>query len=129
MNNYGFQSGPENSFDENYNIYRDKHSNSFATAAIVFGIIAVTTPYFVVTTMICGPLAIIFGLLSKGGEMTMDARGKTAVILGIISLILMALILIVAVRLVIIGEYGGFENFLQYYNQTNSPYSSYSDMI
>ena len=123
MNNYGFQSEPENSFHENYNLYHDKRSQSFATAGFVLGLIAALTPYFVFTSLICGPLAIIFGLLSKGGEMTMDTKGKVAVILGIIGLVLTVLIILVAFRVVIIDEFGGFENFLKYY-QINSPSSS-----
>lgn len=126
MNNYGFQSEPENSFHENYNLYHDKRSQSFATAGFVLGLIAALTPYFVFTSLICGPLAIIFGLLSKGREMTMDTKGKVAVILGIIGLVLTVLIILVAFRVVIIDEFGGFENFLKYY-QINSPSSS--DMI
>ena len=126
MDNYEFQSEPENSFHENYNLYHDKSSQSFATAGFVLGLIAALTPYFVFTSLICGPLAIIFGLLSKGGEMTMDTKGKVAVILGIIGLVLTVLIMLVAFRVVILDEFGGFENFLKYY-QINSPSSS--DMI
>lgn len=126
MDNYEFQSEPENSFHENYNLYRDKRSQAFATAGFVLGLIAALTPYFVFTSLICGPLAIIFGLLSKGGEMTMDTKGKVAVILGIIGLVLTVLIMLVAFRVVILDEFGGFENFLKYY-QINSPSSS--DMI
>lgn len=113
MNNYGFQSEPENSFHENYNLYHDKRSQSFATAGFVLGLIAALTPYFVFTSLICGPLAIIFGLLSKGGEMTMDTKGKVAVILGIIGLVLTVLIILVAFRVVIIDEFGGFENIFK----------------
>lgn len=58
--------------------------------------------------------------------MTMDTKGKVAVILGIIGLVLTVLIILVAFRVVIIDEFGGFENFLKYY-QINSPSSS--DMI
>ena len=119
MDNYEFQSEPENSFHENYNLYHDKRSQSFATAGFVLGLIAALTPYFVFTSLICGPLAIIFGLLSKGGEMTMDTKGKVAVILGIIGLVLTVLIMLVAFRVVILDEFGGFENFLKYY-QINS---------
>lgn len=126
MDNYEFQSEPENSFHENYNLYHDKRSQSFATAGFVLGLIAALTPYFVFTSLICGPLAIIFGLLSKGEEMTMDTKGKVAVILGIIGLVLTVLIMLVAFRVVILDEFGGFENFLKYY-QINSPSSS--DMI
>ena len=126
MDNYEFQSEPENSFHENYNLYHDKRSQSFATEGFVLGLIAALTPYFVFTSLICGPLAIIFGLLSKGGEMTMDTKGKVAVILGIIGLVLTVLIMLVAFRVVILDEFGGFENFLKYY-QINSPSSS--DMI
>ena len=53
---------------DSYNLYHDKRSQSFATAGFVLGLIAALTPYFVFTSLICGPLAIIFGLLSKGGE-------------------------------------------------------------
>ena len=126
MDNYEFQSEPENSFHENYNLYHDKRSQSFATAGFVLGLIAALTPYFVFTSLICGPLAIIFGLLSKGGEMTMDTTGKVAVILGIIGLVLTVLIMLVAFRVVILDEFGGVENLLKYY-QINSPSSS--DMI
>lgn len=104
MDNYEFQSEPENSFHENYNLYHDKRSQSFATAGFVLGLIAALTPYFVFTSLICGPLAIIFGLLSKGGEMTMDTKGKVAVILGIIGLVLTVLIMLVAFRVVILDE-------------------------
>ena len=107
MDNYEFQSEPENSFHENYNLYHDKRSQSFATAGFVLGLIAALTPYFVFTSLICGPLAIIFGLLSKGGEMTMDTKGKVAVILGIIGLVLTVLIMLVAFRVVILDEFGG----------------------
>lgn len=113
MDNYEFQSEPENSFHENYNLYHDKRSQSFATAGFVLGLIAALTPYFVFTSLICGPLAIIFGLLSKGGEMTMDTKGKVAVILGIIGLVLTVLIMLVAFRVVILDEFGGFENFFK----------------
>ncbi len=34
MDNYEFQSEPENSFHENYNLYHDKRSQSFATASL-----------------------------------------------------------------------------------------------
>lgn len=37
MNNYGFQSEPENSFHENYNLYHDKRSQSFADRRICIG--------------------------------------------------------------------------------------------
>ena len=126
MDNYEFQSEPENSFHENYNLYHDKRSQSFATAGFVLGLIAALTPYFVFTSLICGPLAIIFGLLSKGGEMTMDTKVKVAVILGIIGLVLTVLIMLVAFRVVILDEFGGFENFLKYYQITSQ---SSSDMI
>ena len=65
MDNYEFQSEPENSFHENYNLYHDKRSQSFATAGFVLGLIAALTPYFVFTSLICGPLAIIKILSDK----------------------------------------------------------------
>ena len=51
-----------------YPIYEDKRSNGFATAALVLGIVGIATGCCVYTGIICGALAIIFALLSRGGS-------------------------------------------------------------
>lgn len=68
MNNYGFQSEPENSFHENYNLYHDKRSQSFATAGFVLGLIAALTPYFVFTSLSADRLPLFSVCCPKAGK-------------------------------------------------------------
>lgn len=125
MEDFEFQPNRKDSSPQGY---QNKRSDSLGTAAIVLGIIGVTTPYFVYTSLICGSLAIIFGLLSKGGELTTDTRGKIGIILGIISLILLTLVMIAAFSY-LISEFGGWENLLDYYSEPLDPFSSYPDTL
>lgn len=68
-----------------YSVYEEKRSGSFATAALVLGIIGTATGCCIYTGLICGSLAILFALLSRGGEMTLCSRGKAGLTLGIIA--------------------------------------------
>lgn len=103
----------------NYSIYEDKRSNGMTLAALVLGIIAIATGCCVYTSIICGALAIMLALLSRGGEMTMASRAKVGMILGIIGIVLGILMLVAAVALAIV-QFGGFENYMnsymEYYN-------------
>ncbi len=124
MENFEFQS--QNS--PNSQGYQNKRNPNLATAAIVLSVIGLVTPYFVYTTLVCGTLGIILGLLSKGGEPKMDTSGKVAVILGILSLILVTLILIIAFRS-IISEFGGLEQMMDYYNLEENSFTPYQDTL
>lgn len=108
--------------------YLNRRNPNLATAAIILSVIGLVTPYFVYTTLVCGTLGIILGLLSKGGEPKTDTNGKIAVILGIISLILVTLILIIAFRIVI-SEFGGLEQLMDYYNLEKNNFSPYQDTL
>lgn len=68
-----------------YSVYEEKRSGSFATAALVLGIIGTATGCCIYTGLICGALAILFALLSRGGEMTLSGRGKAGLTLGIVA--------------------------------------------
>lgn len=125
MEDFEFQQDQNHSSPQGY---QNKRSDSLGTAAVVLGIIAVVTPYFVYTSFIGGSLAIILGLLSKGGELKTDTRGKIAIVLGIISLVLVTLIVIVAFNY-IIASYGGLDNLMDYYNNSIDPFSSYPDTL
>lgn len=135
MDPFDFQTEKEPRYDEyqEYQEYNEFHDNQekrnlkFGTAALVLGIIGLVTPYFIYTSLICGTLAIIFGLLSKGGERTVDKRGKTGIILGIISLVITIVILIGVFRYVF-SSFGGMDGLMQYYNDYYD-YPSYSDTL
>ena len=67
----GYQPNPNYSYNMNQapqRNYMDKRSTGLATASIA--------------------LAIILGLLSRGGEMTFSTTGKIGIVLGIIGLVL-----------------------------------------
>ena len=64
--------------------YMDKRSTGLATASIALGIVSIVTFCCLYAALPCGALAIILGLLSRGGEMTFSTTGKIGIVLGII---------------------------------------------
>lgn len=86
-----------------------RRSKRMENAALLLGVIAVATICLVYPALICGSLAIVFALLSRGGERTLTARAKTGLTLGSIGL---GIILLMIVYTLIIAEvyYGGLLN-------------------
>lgn len=112
-----------------YNIYEDKRSNGFTMASIILGIIGIATGCCVYTSIICGALAIIFALLSRGGEMTMSDRARTGLILGIIGIVIGILILVWAF-VTLIAEFGSLAGYMEYYYKLMEPFmSSYPETL
>ncbi len=95
-------------------VYYEKRSRSMATAALILGIVGLATGCCVYTSIVCGALAIILGLLSRGGEMTMSDRAKAGVGLGIASLVMGFLIILWAL-FTLLAEFGSFGNLMEYY--------------
>ena len=124
MEDYEYREETESS----YHGYQNKRSDQMGVSALILGIVSVTTPFLVFTSMICGPLAIILGLLSKGGEMTTDTRAKVSIFLGVLGIILVTLIMIMTFRMMI-AEAGGIEQFFEYYSDPANPIPSYPDTL
>ena len=99
----------------NDSVSKVKHSSGFATASLVLGIIGLATGCCIYTSIICGALAVIFALLSRGGEMTMPGKSKIGLGLGIASTVMGILILAIAFAYMIL-QFGGLEGYLDYYN-------------
>ena len=82
------------------------------TAAMILGIVSLTTCSCLYISIVCGALAIIFASLSRGGGMTYGARAQLGLILGIIGLsatiILYGLSFAVALQ-----QYGSIEGILK----------------
>lgn len=97
-----------------YNQYEDKRSNNFATASMILGIAGLATGCCVYTSIICGALAVMFALLSRGGERTMSVRSKAGLALGITGIVC-GILMIVAAFVVVIVQYGSFENYMDHY--------------
>lgn len=82
------------------------------TASFVCGIIAVATACFVYTSLVCGSLAILFALLSRGGELTLTPKAKAGLVMGCAGL---AFVLFMVVYTVAVAElyYGGLEEMMR----------------
>ena len=122
MDNYNYQQPDDNSYQNN----TDKRSAGLATAALVLGIVSLVTIFSIVTPYVCGSLAIILGLLSKGGETTVDGRGKAGIITGTIALCIITLILF------IFGVFGSENNAvntfeLEFRMEFENEYNNYND--
>ena len=71
-----------------------RRSQRMENAALLLGVIGAATFCLVYPALICGSLAIVFALLSRGGERTLTSRAKIALILGAIALgIVLAMII------------------------------------
>ena len=122
MDNYNYQQPNDNSYQNN----TDKRSAGLATAALVLGIVSLVTIFSIVTPYVCGSLAIILGLLSKGGETTVDGRGKAGIITGTIALCIITLILF------IFGVFGSENNAVNTFERElrmefENEYNNYND--
>ena len=92
----------------------NKRSEKMETAAMILGIVSLTTCSCLYISIVCGALAIILALLSKGGENTMGSRAKIGLGLGIAGLVLTILLYTFAFA-VAIETYGSLEGILRAY--------------
>lgn len=106
---------------ELFSPYKNKRSAGFATASLVLGILSLVTCCCIYSALPFGALAIIFALLSRGGEMTMDSRGMTGLGLGIAGLVLTIVIFII-MFIYTVSFYGSFDAFMQYTNELAEQY-------
>jgi predicted histidine transporter YuiF (NhaC family) len=93
---------------------QDKRSHSMETASLVLGIIAISTCSCFYSSIVCGALAIIFALLSRGGENTMSGKAKIGLGLGIAGLVA-TILLYAAAYMITYNYYGGLEGLLRAY--------------
>ena len=68
--------------------------SSFATASMILGIIAIISAFFgtVYPPIICGGLAVILGLLSKGNDKAMLPNAKVGVLTAILGIVVNVLV-------------------------------------
>ncbi len=104
-----------NYYQNNYNPpVWDKRSAKMETVAMVLGIVSLGTCSCLYASIVCGALAIILALLSRGGENTMGTRAKIGLGLGIAGLVLTILFYALAFA-VAIETYGSIEGILRAY--------------
>ena len=92
--NFGNNYGP--GFNPNNNFY-NKRSRNMEVAALVLSIIAIASCSCIYVSVICGSLAMIFALLSKGGATSMSSMAMTS--FWIAFALLLSLSLYISVRL------------------------------
>jgi len=111
----------EQQFNQDSNTYEPQFQhqpfrpvNLFEAASWVLAIAAILSCTCFYGSYILGALAIVFALLSRGGQMKMSPRAKLGLILGIFAIILTTVVTIGAVSIAL-EEYGSFENILREY--------------
>lgn len=116
--------------------YIEMRSAGMSVASLIMGILGLVMSCCVYPPIIFGSLAIIFALLSRGGEMHTNSYAKAGLILGIIAIICGILFFIYSV-LTLLLQFGGIEGYLQYieeimqdmgYPNSSNPYDFY-DML
>lgn len=117
QNNPGFQQ----SEGESGSPYKDKRSTGFAIASLVLGILSIATCCCIYSALPFGALAILFALLSRGGEMKMNERALVGLGLGIAGLVI-AITAFVFMFIFTVNSYGGFDAFMQYSNELAEQY-------
>ncbi len=88
--------------------------NMFEAASIVCAIGAIVSCTCFYGAYILGALAILFALLSRGGQMKMSSKAKFGLILGIIAIVFTTVVTIGS-YFIAIEEYGSIENALREY--------------
>lgn len=116
--------------------YIEKRSQSMAIASMAMGIAGLVLGCCIYPAIIFGSLAIIFALLSRGGEMTTNGYGKAGLILGVIAIIFGILFLIYGLFTLYV-QFGGIEGYLNYieemmegmgYPSDYNPYDFYNNL-
>lgn len=103
-----------NSYEQPNFIRAQKPVNYFEIASWAFAVAALFSCLFFYISYICGALAIVFALLSRGGQMNFSKKSKAALFLGIFAIIFTTVMTVSAVYITI-QEYGSIENVLREY--------------
>jgi len=86
--------------------------NYFEIAAWACGVGAIFSSLSVYGPFVLGSLAILFALLSRGGQMTMSKKARQGLILGIAGMILTVIIFVAAWQFAL-NEYGSIEGVVR----------------
>lgn len=90
----------------------NKRSQTMESAAMILSVLSVAMSSCIYISLICGALAMMFALLSKGGELTMSSRARIGFWLGAIGIGL-TIVLYVSAVMSILDQFGSLENYLR----------------
>lgn len=123
-----FQQQP-NYNNYSYQVPPNRRNMAMEAASLFLGVFSIATGYCLYGALICGALAAILALLSRGGEKTMSRRAMIGFWLGIAG-ILITIVLYIFSYYAIIEMYGSMDNALRaVYDSLGLDYESlYGDM-
>lgn len=105
-----------------------KRTNMFETISMVLAILGLLCCTCFYGAYIFGALAILFALLSRGGQMQLSANAKFGLIAGIIAIILTTVVTIGAF-IIAWEQYGSLEGIIQEYcNLYGLDYNEFMEM-
>lgn len=116
FNNYNPYDNSDNhqpNFSSNPNYYaKQPVVNPYEKASFLLGIVSIFTCSIIYVSFPAGAIAIIFAILSKGGNIKFGSKARLGVLLGVIGLILTIIFYAVAFSIAL-AEYGSIEAILR----------------
>lgn len=91
-----------------------KHSTNMEIASLILGIIATVSCFCLYISIPCAALALLFGILSRGGQMQFDQKAIAGMILGSFGLAFTVLLYGSSFAYALY-EYGSIEGILKAY--------------
>ncbi len=101
-----------NNYNHNYYATPQPAVNLYEKVAFALGITSILTCSIIYVSFVAGAMAILFAILSKGGNMKFGSKARWGVILGVIGLLLTIIFYTVAFQIAL-AEYGSIEEILR----------------
>ncbi len=124
--NFNYNQDYNYDFGHNYNPNNNsfnKRSRNMEVAALVLSIIAIASCACIYTSIICGSLAMLMALLSKGGATSMSSMAMTSFWIGFVAVVL-TIVITLGSFVFMLNEYGSIQGILdEYKNLTGYDYS------
>lgn len=102
----------------NFNPYVQPRTNMFESLSLVLGFGAMASCTCFYGAFILGALAIIFGCLSRGGQMRFSSKAQLGIALGIVAIV-MTVFVTIGAFIMALREYGSIENLLREFCEIN----------
>lgn len=119
-NEFNPYENPENKHSDHFSPYGHppirmiKPANTFETAAWILAIASILSCLTFYGAYIFGALAILFALLSRGGQMMLSQKSKRSLLLGITAIVLTTVIFVAAFY-IMLEEFGSIEGIVREY--------------
>lgn len=95
-----------------YNHSTKSQTNPYEKFAFLFGIISILMCSIIYVSFVTGSMAILFAILSKGGNIKFSKKARLGFIFGILGLALTIIFYTIAFKIAL-EEYGSFEGILR----------------